>query len=141
MDLDDKDAESTVWCRAACGQNLHKLCFDTWARTCSGRTVTCPLCRSRWEMDETVDAVASVDTSQGLEGEDGYINVADQLGISGERGASTTALRTWQFCFRFWLTCFFSLQMTARIITDTGTTWNQEWKDITEGDDIGFNEI
>lgn len=89
MDLDQKDKKSTVWCRAACGQNLHRVCFDTWARTCSGRAVTCPLCRSPWEMDERTDAVASVDTSRGVEGVDGYLNVADQLGISGGRGTLT----------------------------------------------------
>ncbi|KAM3515411.1 hypothetical protein MY11210_000973 [Beauveria gryllotalpidicola] len=89
---EDKQSSAVVWCRAACGQNLHKTCFDRWARSCSGR-VTCPLCRSVWEEvvdgigdDEDGDAAAAaVDTSLGVEGEEGYINVADQLGISSER--------------------------------------------------------
>ncbi|OAR02378.1 hypothetical protein LLEC1_02595 [Akanthomyces lecanii] len=97
MDLDEQDTKSTVWCRAACGQNLHKVCFDTWARTCSGRAVTCPLCRSTWEMDDKTDALASVDTNRGVEGEDGYINVADQLGISGERVPSAPQIQVRTF--------------------------------------------
>ncbi|TQS33584.1 hypothetical protein Golomagni_06066 [Golovinomyces magnicellulatus] len=82
-DLNAIDKETVVWCQAACGQNIHKTCFETWskARRSSG-PVTCPLCRSVW-------AGESVDVSRLTRneiGEDGYINVADQLGISGVRG-------------------------------------------------------
>ena len=47
--------EKIVWCRAACGQNFHQKCFDTWAATkrTSGRSqVTCPMCRSVWQGDD-----------------------------------------------------------------------------------------
>ncbi|KAK4103557.1 hypothetical protein N658DRAFT_389942, partial [Parathielavia hyrcaniae] len=27
------EGEAVVWCRAACGQNVHKGCFETWAAT------------------------------------------------------------------------------------------------------------
>ncbi|KAG7291979.1 hypothetical protein NEMBOFW57_002008 [Staphylotrichum longicolle] len=54
--------EAVVWCRAACGQNVHRACFETWAATKrrqqrgagggGGGEVTCPYCRSVWEGDE-----------------------------------------------------------------------------------------
>ncbi|CAM1504716.1 Fc.00g023070.m01.CDS01 [Cosmosporella sp. VM-42] len=46
--------EAVVWCKAACGQNIHKQCFETWARTKTGGKVTCPFCRSQWQGDEDV---------------------------------------------------------------------------------------
>ncbi|KAG5921902.1 hypothetical protein E4U42_005681, partial [Claviceps africana] len=49
------ESESVVWCRAACGQNMHRECFAMWARTGTGG-VTCPFCRSVWLGDpEVVD--------------------------------------------------------------------------------------
>lgn len=76
--------ESLVWCRAACGQNFHKLCFDMWAKTCGKARATCPLCRSLWEGDDE-ELVASVSQGSGVMRE-GYVNVASQLGLSGIRG-------------------------------------------------------
>lgn len=84
----DADAEAVVWCRAACGQNMHHECFRMWARAKQG-DVTCPMCRSVWEGDEGVgDAAAAASKVHKEDGrlEDGYVNVADQLGISRERG-------------------------------------------------------
>lgn len=87
MDLDKEDTKAVVWCRAACGQNFHRLCFDTWERTCGARSVTCPLCRSPWEREEVSgDVLATVDKDKGVE-RGGYVNVASQLGISGARGS------------------------------------------------------
>ena len=74
--------EAVVWCRAACGQNIHKQCFEMWARTKGNRNVTCPFCRSKWQGDEDVSKVSR---EEGVLDE-GYANVADQLGISRERG-------------------------------------------------------
>ncbi|KAM3474958.1 hypothetical protein MY5147_004013 [Beauveria neobassiana] len=52
---EDAQSRAVVWCRAGCGQNLHKTCFDRWARSCIDN-VTCPLCRSTWEAgDEDED--------------------------------------------------------------------------------------
>lgn len=92
-------AEPVVWCRAACGQNVHKGCFETWAATKrnqassssssnssgSGGEVTCPYCRSVWEGDEEMLQTIRKD---GKRNADGYINVASQLGISTQRGES-----------------------------------------------------
>ncbi|KAI1744702.1 hypothetical protein F4680DRAFT_405766 [Xylaria scruposa] len=83
-------AEDTVYCRATCGQNMHKECFQIWAATKSksGRgTVTCPMCRSPWQEDEA-DMVKNVKKT-GVRNDDGYVNVADQLGISSVRDTST----------------------------------------------------
>ena len=78
-------SDHVVWCRAACGHNFHKACFRTWATTKSkeAKEVTCPMCRSSWEEDE-VGKNIKVDGKK--VNEEGYVNVADELGISGARG-------------------------------------------------------
>ena len=81
-ELEPDKVSEIVWCRAACGQNMHQECFETWARTKSGK-VTCPMCRSEWEGDENM--VNRVEKSRGTMSE-GYVNVASQLGISTVRG-------------------------------------------------------
>ena len=86
-DLEPGSGEAIVWCRAACGQNMHAECFQTWARTRGGSgDVTCPMCRSIWEGDGAKGG--DVDRSKGRVSE-GYVNVADQLGISGVRDTSS----------------------------------------------------
>lgn len=83
MELEEEGKEEVVWCRAACGQNFHKECFHTWTKTRSGTgNITCPLCRSVWQGDTSDGPEAS----KGILGEDGYVNVAHQLGISSRRG-------------------------------------------------------
>ncbi|KAI0476584.1 SWIM zinc finger protein [Xylariaceae sp. FL0804] len=74
--------EEIVYCRATCGQNIHKDCFSMWATTKrkSGNEVTCPMCRTAWRGDDT-DAASKIDKT-GPKNRDGYVNVADQLGIS-----------------------------------------------------------
>lgn len=81
-ELKTDSPETIVWCEAACGQNIHDECFKMWARTKKG-DITCPFCRSVWEMDE---GMASKVQKEKGDIEEGYINVADQLGISRERG-------------------------------------------------------
>ncbi|KAI1100027.1 hypothetical protein F4804DRAFT_320107 [Jackrogersella minutella] len=82
-------AEDTVYCRATCGQNIHKECFEMWAATkrkTARDEVTCPMCRTPWQGDD--DVVKKIKKT-GIPGSDGYVNVADQLGISGIRDYST----------------------------------------------------
>ncbi|KAI3318799.1 hypothetical protein HD806DRAFT_302840 [Xylariaceae sp. AK1471] len=82
-------AEDTVYCRATCGQNMHKECFEMWAATKRQNArdaVTCPMCRSPWQGDE--DMVKKIKNT-GIAGADGYVNVANQLGISRVRDRST----------------------------------------------------
>lgn len=78
-----------VYCRAQCGQNLHKECFEIWARTkqsSTGGQVTCPMCRTPWQGDDRT--VPSIKGS-GIITDEGYVNVADQLGINTYRDTST----------------------------------------------------
>lgn len=96
----EKDKPSKiVWCRAACGQNIHKECFEMWAKTkrrqdgaATGKEVTCPYCRSVWEGDD--DMIGKI--KKGNVTSEGYVNVADQLGISRERDTSTYYFGGWE---------------------------------------------
>ncbi|KAG6024537.1 hypothetical protein E4U40_003208 [Claviceps sp. LM458 group G5] len=83
--FDAQSPESIVWCRAACGQNIHQECFEMWAKTKMGSQVTCPFCRSAWEGDP--EMVLKVERSRGTM-QEGYLNVAEQLGMSTERVAT-----------------------------------------------------
>ena len=85
-DFEPKSSETIVYCKAACGNNIHKDCFGQWAATKTGQTITCPFCRSPWQGDE--DQLKSVAKS-GRKNADGYVNVASQLGLSGRRDYST----------------------------------------------------
>ena len=37
----EPETEDIVWCRAACGNNLHKDCFEQWARSQAGKEIRC----------------------------------------------------------------------------------------------------
>lgn len=79
--------EKVVYCKAACGNNIHKSCFDRWAATKRGARVTCPFCRTPWESGDEGD-IKKVATNGRVNAE-GYVNVASQLGLSGRRDYST----------------------------------------------------
>ena len=87
--------EEIVWCRAACGQNVHAGCFSIWAATkrqqqaaSGGRVdVTCPYCRSPWEGDK--DMVKKIERTGKKRNEEGYVNLAEELGISTVRDTSS----------------------------------------------------
>ncbi|KAK1750304.1 SWIM zinc finger protein [Echria macrotheca] len=88
----EPEGEAIVWCKAACGQNIHKGCFEMWAATKRQQggwgervEVTCPYCRSVWEGDD--DMVKKIKNT-GERNEEGYVNIAEQLGISTERDLS-----------------------------------------------------
>ena len=84
----ESDGEEIVYCKAACGNNIHRTCFEQWAATKQGTSggVTCPLCRTPWMGDE--DMLKKVAKS-GKKNAEGYVNVASELGISGRRDYST----------------------------------------------------
>jgi hypothetical protein len=95
-ELDVEGGEAIVWCEAACGQNFHEACLHMWIKA-QGKG-TCPLCRSAWKTAEPeekglafdIAAQGSFDTAEverrlGNKSE-GYVNVADQVGVSRERG-------------------------------------------------------
>lgn len=58
--FDMEPGEEIVWCKAACGQNFHKECFEQWRRSKMGGRVTCVYCRSEWE-DETTKQRTAMD--------------------------------------------------------------------------------
>jgi hypothetical protein len=85
-DFEPESSETIVYCKAACGNNIHKDCFGQWAATRTGQAVTCPFCRTPWQGDE--DQLKQV-AKNGRKNADGYVNVASQLGLSGRRDYST----------------------------------------------------
>ncbi|EMD00094.1 hypothetical protein BAUCODRAFT_30550 [Baudoinia panamericana UAMH 10762] len=93
VDFEPESSESVVYCKAACGNNIHAECFRQWAATKTGGrgAVTCPFCRTPWEEQGVVggsagDEAARKMAREGLmRGEEGYVNVAAQLGMSGRR--------------------------------------------------------
>lgn len=85
MDLDEEHNE-LVWCKAACGNNMHRGCFDQWASSVRGNQVRCVYCRSPWHLEETeVAAIVKTATIN----DEGYFNVANHFGLSQERDYSS----------------------------------------------------
>lgn len=82
--MEFEEGEDVAWCRAACGNNIHQVCFDQWARSKPDK-VTCPFCRTEWLGDDVSKqqrvsmAVFDMPTQRGR---DGYFNVAEQLGYT-----------------------------------------------------------
>ncbi|KAJ6164257.1 hypothetical protein N7470_002929 [Penicillium chermesinum] len=81
--------EKLVWCQAACGNNIHKTCFQQWCATSASRStgVRCVYCRTTWKFetgstDFNMDAIRA----QGKRNSEGYHNIAAQFGLSTERG-------------------------------------------------------
>lgn len=92
VEFEPADGEEIVYCKAACGNNVHKQCFEQWAATKKkgSDAVTCPFCRTPWVGDE--DSLKRI-AKAGKANADGYVNVAGELGISGERGMSCSSWR------------------------------------------------
>ncbi|CAI7629576.1 unnamed protein product [Penicillium pancosmium] len=81
--------EKIVWCKAACGNNLHKQCFDQWAaasRTSSAAGIRCVYCRSPWKSDAADINIQSIRKNNANVGPEGYVNMASEFGLSTERG-------------------------------------------------------
>ncbi|KAH0275314.1 hypothetical protein KCU84_g19672, partial [Aureobasidium melanogenum] len=83
-----QEKEAIVWCQAACGNNLHKTCFDQWTATKGHGQVTCPYCRTQWQNEIDGSALKSL-AKTGHKNRDGYVNVADKVGMSSRRDYST----------------------------------------------------
>lgn len=56
-----EENEDLVWCKAACGQNIHAACFKTWKdiQMSSYGHAKCPYCRSGW-IDDTASGFAAI---------------------------------------------------------------------------------
>lgn len=79
--MDFEENEQVVWCKAACGNNIHKGCFDRWADM--KIQVSCPFCRAEWQYaDKAKPQKTTLTKVKDLGDRDrgGYVNVADQLG-------------------------------------------------------------
>jgi hypothetical protein len=89
-DLDEAHNE-LVWCKAACGNNMHRSCFDEWAAASRGGShgqVRCVYCRTPWHVEVEASDLDSVKQA-GSVGSDGYVNVGKHFGISPMRDYST----------------------------------------------------
>jgi hypothetical protein len=86
----DPGKETIVYCKASCGNNVHQSCMKTWMSMATRGKATCPCCRATWAAEVGADVnLGDIDT-KGLErNEDGYVNVAGQLGLSSERDYSS----------------------------------------------------
>ncbi|KAJ5176368.1 RING finger domain protein [Penicillium canariense] len=83
MEFEAKD--ETIWCKAACGNNIHKACFDQWAATSRAQgPVRCVYCRTNWKFDSDDLDIENI-RKTGTIGADGYINVAERFGLSPQR--------------------------------------------------------
>ncbi|EAS33146.3 uncharacterized protein CIMG_04170 [Coccidioides immitis RS] len=85
----DSSNDQVVWCKAACGNNIHRLCFEQWAASLNGKQLRCVYCRTPWE-DDGFDIHSLL--SRATISEDGYINVAEAMGLSQERGRGSSLL-------------------------------------------------
>ncbi|EAL90133.1 RING finger domain protein (Znf1), putative [Aspergillus fumigatus A1163] len=81
----EPEKDEIVWCRAACGNNVHKACFRQWAATQNAQGVRCVYCRSAWETGSSELDLKQL-TKDGYVNEEGYVNVGHLLGMPGERG-------------------------------------------------------
>lgn len=82
----EPDRNELVWCKAACGNNMHKSCFDKWAASQCGNTVRCVYCRTPWQIDH--GGLESIKKT-GQVNEEGYVNVAEHFGMSRARDYSS----------------------------------------------------
>ncbi|KAF2468006.1 uncharacterized protein BDR25DRAFT_266475, partial [Lindgomyces ingoldianus] len=80
----DKDA--IVYCKVACGNNVHRDCMENWTRAKQGKA-TCPYCRAIWSEGGFVGKEADLQSAE--RNAEGYVNVASQLGLSGQRDYSS----------------------------------------------------
>lgn len=82
--------DDIVHCNTSCGNNVHKVCMQSWVQVAARGKATCPYCRATWDTEEAFDGNLGHFDTKGLQrNEDGYLNIAGQLGLSGERDYST----------------------------------------------------
>ncbi|KAK6509253.1 hypothetical protein TWF481_004011 [Arthrobotrys musiformis] len=83
----EENESDVVFCTAQCGSNIHKECFGQWVAAKAGETVTCVMCRTPWEENAAVNRGDGEDIMKNAtRGRDGYLNVAEQLGMRTSRG-------------------------------------------------------
>jgi hypothetical protein len=86
----DLKSDDIVYCKASCGNNVHKACMQSWIKVAVRSKATCPYCRATWATEEVFNgSLNKIDIKSLEQNEDGYVNVAGQLGLSGQRDYST----------------------------------------------------
>lgn len=82
-DFDVGSEQGLVFCLAlnGCGNGIHAECFAQWAK--QAQPVTCVSCRAEWKSPASSNAAAGPSYSEG------YLNLADQTGLSRKRDVST----------------------------------------------------
>jgi hypothetical protein len=87
--MEFKAGEDVIWCKAVCGNNIHRHCFEQWSKSKPG-VVKCVYCRTPWKGDEdSIKRIAKGGSGSGTVNEEGYVNVAGELGISTQRDMSS----------------------------------------------------
>ncbi|KAL9634655.1 MAG: hypothetical protein Q9204_002903 [Flavoplaca sp. TL-2023a] len=82
----DPVAEEIIFCQAGCGNNIHKQCFEQWAHAQGSGSVKCVYCRTPWQREVgDYEALAK----GGKEGDEGYVNIGKELGLSERRDMSS----------------------------------------------------
>ena len=100
-DLAEASVDETVYCQAMCGNNIHKECFNQWARSKrqEGVQVTCGTpflmilrcsyslvyCRSVWGAGTRNNKGKDIDDDD-VSGDEGYVNLGKLVGLSPVRG-------------------------------------------------------
>ena len=89
-DIHGEDTSHFVYCEESCGGPIHKDCFNTWVGNCrgTGKPVTCVYCRATWP-GMTGGVAGGVKTGGQPSMAEGYLNLADVVGINSERDRST----------------------------------------------------
>ena len=86
----EPEKDAIVYCKAACGNNVHKGCMQSWIASTGAGKATCPYCRAKWEDPDIAAGLAGkVDLKAAKRTSEGYVNVARQLGLSGRRDYSS----------------------------------------------------
>jgi hypothetical protein len=81
--------DAIVYCQTSCGNNVHKSCMQKWIAMAKNKA-TCPYCRAQWAVEDGFDGkLGDIDTKGMARNEDGYVNIAGELGLSGERDYSS----------------------------------------------------
>jgi hypothetical protein len=79
--------DEVIWCKGACGNNIHRECFEQWAKSKPGE-VRCVYCRTPWKGDEgSIKRITKSGAS--TVNHEGYVNVGSELGLSSERDLSS----------------------------------------------------
>ncbi|EGD93955.1 hypothetical protein TESG_01484 [Trichophyton tonsurans CBS 112818] len=68
----EAENESIVWCKAACGNNVHQACFQQWVSSQRGNEIRYVYCRTPWEANNVPALENLLETGQ--VNSEGYLN-------------------------------------------------------------------